>query len=72
MYDKWKYYEIDKAMSEKLEAIFSDPKRHTFQSCHDAQAGERGVRGGKIRGLKKKCFHCGNKEKGHAEITENL
>jgi len=68
------YHEIDRFMSKKAEAIYGDPKRHAFYSCHDAYIAEnmRGVRGGRIRGKKLRCFHCGRKKKGHAETTEQL
>lgn len=72
--DAYDYAQTDKVMSRKVEAIYSDPKRHAFYSCHDASIAEdwRGPRGGKIRGRKQICFHCGGKETGHAETTESL
>lgn len=72
--DEYDYRQTDKAMSKKVAEIFGDPKRHVFYSCFEADEAEdyRGIRGGKIRGRKTICFHCGMKKKGHAETTEQL
>lgn len=65
---------IDKDISRKVEAIYGDPKRHTFCSVYDADRAEdiRGPRGGKRRGRKTICAHCGHKKDGHAETTEQI
>ena len=70
-----RFDDIDKAMSRKVQAIFSDPARHQFISEHDQIKDDPwylGPRGGKPRGLKRKCFYCGQVQAGHADVTEAL
>jgi hypothetical protein len=65
--DAYDYHEIDKAMSRKMDEIFSDPARHAFYSVYDEDEAldRRGPRGGKIRGRKTICAHCGAKADKH-------
>lgn len=65
---------IDREMSRRVNAVYGDPKRHKFYSCFQAYQYEnfKGPRGGKVRGRKRICFHCGLEEKGHALETEKL
>ena len=72
--DEYDCYQTDKQMSKKLNAIFTDPKRHAFYACFNANEDEglTGPRGGKIRGKKRICHYCGLPRKGHAEQTEQL
>lgn len=68
------YEAIDKYMSRRCEEVFSDPKRHAFSSefAEDEAMDTRGPRGGKIRGRKTRCVHCGQKPAVHATTTEPL
>jgi hypothetical protein len=70
--DEYDYRIMDKQMSEELNAIFGNPARHKFYSIYEADEAEdrRGPRGGKIRGSKRICFHCGQNRKRHADKTE--
>lgn len=72
--DEYTYREIDRAMSKRIEAIYSDPKRHAFQSCfdYDESIDCRGRRNGKVRGRKTICAHCGTKKAGHASTDEQI
>lgn len=72
--DHDRFYETDKAISKRLNAIYSDPTRHKFVSCFemDEQEDRRGPRGGKIRGRKTICGHCGFPEPGHAFKDEQI
>ena len=63
---------IDKAMSQRVRAIYSDPARHKFQSEFHALANGYGIRGGVSRTRKSICFHCGQDRPGHAGLTEAL
>ena len=63
---------IDQAMSRRINAIFSDPQRHQFYSCYEHFEGERGPRGGIVRGRKRKCYWCGGEPSEHADTTEAL
>lgn|GEM_PF-6504536 len=64
----------DKAISKRIEAIYSAPGRHKYYSCYDfyRDRGSIGPRGGKIIGNKKICYYCGHKEAGHAAETEQV
>lgn len=72
--DEYDYQQIDKQMSEQINAIYSNPARHRFLSCFDAVSiyDITGPRGGKVIGRKLICYHCGQKKKGHAEQDEQL
>ncbi len=72
--DRYDCEQIDKEMSRRIDAIYTDPAKHKFYSCFDAYNKEWIVskRGKKIRGKKTICFYCGKKKKGHAEVTEDL
>jgi len=75
--DDYDFAMIDKRMSEKWEAIASDPKRHKFSSEYDEMSQAMyfygGPRGGKPKRMRKTiCCHCGLKAPGHAEVTEKL
>lgn len=72
--DNYDYEQIDKSISKRVDAIYSDPKLHVFVSIHqlDEDEDRRGIRGGKIRGKKTICGYCGGPKKGHAEKTEQL
>ena len=66
--------QIDKAISNRVNRIYSNPQRHRFYSCFqsDEDGDLIGPRGGKIRGRKTICCHCGQKRKGHANKDEQL
>jgi hypothetical protein len=66
--------QTDKMMNRRINTIYGDPKRHKFVSTFDVDESQdvRGPRGGKMRGSKKACFYCGEKAKGHAEVTEQI
>lgn len=68
------YAAADKAIGRKVEAIYSDPARHQFYSVfeEDEAVDRRGPRGGKIRGRKTMCAHCGRGPAAHADKTEAL
>lgn len=72
----YKYEELDKAMSKRIDEIYSDPARHAFVSCSSmAEANPelfRGRHGGKLYAKKLKCFYCGKKKHEHAAVTEDL
>jgi len=72
--DAFEYERIDKEISKRIDTIYSNPKRHKFYSEYDYSVDQdmRGSRGGKIRWRKTFCCHCGNKKKGHAEVTEQI
>jgi hypothetical protein len=72
--DAYDFEKIDNSMSKRVDAIYQDPARHKFYSCFEVfeNEGRVGPRGGKIRGNKRTCYHCGGKKKGHAEVTEQL
>jgi hypothetical protein len=70
--DKYDYEQTDKQMSKKINAIYSDPKRHKFVSQFDMYCHERGPRGGLLRLRKTICGHCGNKKNNHADEDEKL
>jgi hypothetical protein len=72
--DTYDYAQTDKVMSYKLDAIYSNPARHKFYSCFDFHRDSNtvGRRGGKVTGLKRTCWHCGQKKKGHAEKDEQV
>lgn len=72
--DAYDCRQTDKQMQARIDKIFLDPKNHKFYSCHDAFLKEdtRGPRGGKIKGKKRICFHCGQKAMGHALTTKEL
>jgi hypothetical protein len=72
--DTYDYEQIDKTMSKKIDAIYSDPKRHAFYSQWAAMQDGRvtGPRGGLVVGRKRICFHCGKYEQGHSDKTEQL
>ena len=68
--DAYDYEKIDKTMSQRLDAIYADPKRHAF--CPEQDLHAAGIRGGMIRGRRRICDHCGKKRKGHADKDEQL
>lgn len=72
--DAYECEKIDKEMSRKMDAIYTDPNRHRFYSCFDFHAAthSRGPRGGQVRARKTICYYCGLPEKGHAEKDEEL
>lgn len=72
--NEYDFRQADKEMSRRVDEIYGDPKRHTFYSCFqaDEDIDRVGPRGGKSRGRKTICVHCGTKRKGHAENTEQL
>jgi len=67
-----RFDDIDRAMSRRVHEVYDNPERHAFYSCYEAMKGERGPRGGTVRGRKTLCFYCGQKKEGHAEVTESL
>jgi hypothetical protein len=72
--NRYDYEKIDKEVGQKVDAIYADPARHKFVSAHDLDqdVDRRGPRGGKIRGRKAICGHCGQPSGGHADITEQI
>ena len=72
--DAYEYEKIDREMSKRIDTIYSDPSRHKFYSEYEHSVNQdmRGPRGGKIRGRKTFCRHCGNKANGHAAVDEQL
>ena len=70
--NKYDFAEIDKQMSGRVLEVFGNPNKHKFFSIFDALQHECGPRGGKVMGRKLICFHCGQKNKGHAIKTEQL
>lgn len=65
---------IDKVMNEKVMAVYGNPSRHKFYPERQGLIDDKvvGPRGGKVAGRKTVCFHCGQKEHGHAQEDENL
>jgi len=69
--------QIDKRMSREIEAIYSDPARHKFLSCHDYLT-SFGItytvhgRLGKVTASNTVCWYCGKLQPGHAEKDEQL
>jgi len=72
--DEYDCRQTDKQMSKKIAAIYSNPQKHRFVSIFqlDHDEDRRGPRGGKIRGRKTICGHCGGKRKGHADKDEQI
>ena len=72
--DAYDFEQIDKAMSKRVDAIYSDPARHVFCSQHQFNLDNdmRGRRGALKKGRKTVCAYCGQKKIGHAEVTEQL
>jgi len=68
------YADIDKEVSFRIKEIYSDPEKHKFHSEHQEyeDRDERGIYGGRIRGKKRKCFHCGMGFKSHALEDERI
>lgn len=68
------YGAIDREISQRVNAIYTNPKRHEFRSEFDEWRDQdlRGRRGGRILGRKRVCVHCGGPLKGHAGTTEPL
>lgn len=72
--DKADYAAADMAMGRRVEAVFGDPARHQFYSVfeEDEAVDRRGPRGGRIRGRKTMCTHCGRGPAAHTDKTEAL
>ena len=72
--DKYDCEQTDREMSKRVDAVYGDPTRHRFYSEFECINDEdrRGPRGGKARGRKTICAHCGKIAKGHAALTEAL
>ena len=70
--DAYDCEKIDKAMSRKMDEIFSDPTKHAFYSVFEADLAEdrRGPRGGKVRGRKTICAHCRNPAQKHIFVDK--
>jgi len=65
-----KYLKTDQKESRRIRAIYSNPKAHAFYSEYeeDCFTDRRGPKGGKIRGRKTYCTHCGQKKGKHGRI----
>jgi hypothetical protein len=65
--DAYDCHKIDTELSRRLKEKYGNPKNHLFYSCYHGYIddGITGSRGGKIRGLKTICYHCGFKESDH-------
>jgi hypothetical protein len=72
MSDEKKYREMDLAIQKRVDAIYSDPKRHAFISEFDTLKDSYGPRGGLKKGRKTICYYCGCKSRDHAKVTERI
>lgn len=80
MADAYDFAQIDRAMSRRLDGIYSDPKRHRFSPRWKADVGET-TRYGNVRNVKglarnsagsRVCVHCGTAKHGHAKKDDLL
>ena len=62
-----KFLQTDKAVSQRISKVFTDPKQHKFVSEYDFDEWHdvRGPKGGKYRGRKTICHYCGHKARDH-------
>lgn len=81
MFDNARFEDIDKWASKRVNEIFSDPSRHTFepfsrQDLRDGWAtrwrGRKGARLVRLPNGSRRCIHCGTAKHGHAKETERL